>query len=77
MRDITQKVCCPKCGRGEDVIPIIYSCSRSDYEKYRALEKEGKVLMAGCVLSVETPKFYCKKCKNNIWQNDISADKTP
>ncbi len=68
-----EKARCPKCGLEDHVIPIIYSCSRSDYEKYCALEKEGKVLMAGCVLSVETPKFYCKKCKYNIWPEELKA----
>ena len=72
MRDITEVVDCPKCGSREEVIPIIYSCSISDYESYRKLEKDGKVLMAGCVLSVETPKFYCKRCKYNIWPEDIN-----
>jgi len=65
------KATCPKCGQEDQVIPIIYSCSRSDYEIYSALEKEGKVLMAGCVLSVETPKFYCKRCKYNIWKEEL------
>ena len=71
MKALPEPVVCPKCGRKDDVVPIIYSCSISDYERYRALEKEGKVLMAGCVLSVETPKFYCRKCKHNIWMGDI------
>jgi len=62
---------CPKCGTADHVIPIIYSCSRADYEKYQRLEKEGKVLMAGCVISVETPVFYCKRCKYNIWKSDL------
>ncbi len=62
---------CPKCGLPDDVIPIIYSCSRSDYEKYRRLEKEGKVLMAGCIVSVDTPKYFCKKCRLNIWKSDL------
>ena len=72
MHELTQNVVCPKCNSAEEVIPIIYSCSGSDYERYRALEKEGKVLMAGCVLSVETPKFYCKRCRHNIWQEEIA-----
>jgi len=62
---------CPKCQSAEHVIPIIYSCSRADYEKYHKLEREGKVLMAGCIISVETPKFYCKACKYNIWASDL------
>lgn len=68
---LDHNVKCPKCGNFENVIPIIYSCSRPDYEKFSKLEKEGKVLMAGCVLSVETPKYYCKTCKHNIWKSDI------
>ena len=66
-----ENVLCPKCSMGDDVIPIIYSCSRSDYERYRQMEKEGKVLMAGCIVSVETPVYYCKRCKNNIWKSDL------
>jgi len=62
---------CPKCGTTDNVIPIIYSCSRSDYEKYKELERQGKVLMAGCIISVETPVFYCKSCKYNIWVSDM------
>ena len=72
MRNLNLDVSCPKCGTKEGVIPIIYSCHGSEYEKYRALEKEGKVLMAGCVLSVETPKYYCKSCKYNIWESDLT-----
>lgn len=72
MINLEHSVMCPKCGQPDNVIPIIYSCSRSDYEKYTKLEKEGKVLMAGCVLSVETPKYYCKKCRHNIWKSDIA-----
>jgi hypothetical protein len=66
-----EKVICPKCGKDESVIPIIYSCSAADYVKYQALEKEGKVLMAGCILSVERPRYYCKACKHNIWDEDL------
>jgi hypothetical protein len=72
MKEMPEGAVCPKCGSGEQVIPIIYSCSHSEYERYRALEKEGKVLLAGCIISVETPKFYCKRCKNNIWKADLS-----
>jgi hypothetical protein len=71
MKDINVDIPCPKCGKNDLVIPIIYSCSRSDYETYRALEKEGKVLMAGCIISVETPKYFCKRCKHNIWPSDL------
>lgn len=71
MRPLPEPVVCPKCGEKDHVIPIIYSCSVSDYEKYAALEKEGKVLMAGCIISVDTPKFYCKRCKYNIWKEDL------
>ncbi|MGA2193066.1 MAG: hypothetical protein ABSG42_06795 [Nitrospirota bacterium] len=66
-------ILCPKCGQSDEVIPIIYSCHGEDYIKYRALEKEGKVLMAGCVISVETPKCYCKRCRHNIWAEDLSG----
>ena len=62
---------CPKCGQEDEVIPIIYSCKVSDYEKYQELEKQGKCLTAGCVLSVETPKFFCKRCKYNIWAEEL------
>lgn len=62
---------CPKCNKPDDVIPIIYSCSRSDYAKYQQLEREGKVLMAGCIISVDTPKYFCKRCKQNIWKSDL------
>jgi len=68
---LDENVKCPKCNEADEVIPIIYSCSVSEYEKYRALEKKGKCLMAGCVLSVDTPKWYCKRCKNNIWKSDL------
>ena len=71
MKELAHDVACPKCGQKEEVIPIIYSCHGSDYERYRKLEKEGKVLMAGCILSVDTPKFYCKRCKYNIWPEEI------
>jgi len=71
MDEIKVDAVCPKCGKGDSVIPIIYSCSRSDYESYRELERQGKVLMAGCIVSVETPKYYCKSCKYNIWQSDL------
>lgn len=65
------KITCQKCGLADEVIPIIYSCSRSEYAKYQQLEKEGKVLMAGCIISVDTPKYFCKRCRNNIWLSDL------
>jgi hypothetical protein len=68
---MTKEIVCPKCKKAESIIPIIYSCSAAEYVKYQALEKEGKVLLAGCVLSVERPKYYCKACKFNIWDEDL------
>ncbi len=74
MKEPAADIVCPKCRKSDSVIPIIYSCSRSDYESYRELERQGRVLMAGCIVSVETPKYYCKRCRHNIWQSDL--DKT-
>ncbi len=71
MKSPMENAVCPKCEKADMVIPIIYSCSRSDYEHYRQLEKEGKVLMAGCIISVETPTHFCKRCKYNIWPSDL------
>ncbi|MBI5191328.1 MAG: hypothetical protein HZA22_11750 [Nitrospirae bacterium] len=72
MEEELESAVCPKCGRADHVIPIIYSCSRSDYARYQRLEKEGKCLLAGCIISVETPVFYCKSCKYNIWESELS-----
>lgn len=71
MKPLPETVACPKCGEKDEVIPIIYSCSGLERERYQKLEKEGKVMMAGCIISVETPKFYCKRCKLNIWKEDL------
>ncbi|MHB8172899.1 MAG: hypothetical protein ACYDFU_00365 [Nitrospirota bacterium] len=68
-----QKIVCPKCGSPDKIIPIIYRCSTSDYEKYREMEKRGEAILAGCVLSVEVPKWFCKTCRLNIWEEDLSA----
>ncbi len=71
MNKTTEKVSCPQCGSSEKIIPIIYRCSTEDYERYRELEKKGEAILAGCVLSVEVPKWFCRKCRLNIWESDL------
>jgi rRNA maturation protein Nop10 len=73
MNETTEKIKCPKCGSSEKIIPIIYRCKPGDYSKYREMEKRGECILAGCVLSIEVPKWFCKNCRLNIWESDLRA----
>ena len=70
MNKTTEKIVCPKCGSSEKIIPLSTGASRVT-QKYRDAEKRGECMMAGCVLSVEVPKWFCKACRLNIWESDL------
>jgi hypothetical protein len=52
---------CPKCH--SQLIPIIYGLPT--HEMFLKQEK-GELILGGCVISPNDPKYYCKKCKKNI-----------
>ncbi|WP_201747889.1 hypothetical protein [Chitinophaga vietnamensis] len=49
---------CPVCASGKHIIPIQYGLPGP---KDFALAKAGKLLLGGCVVSEESPRYYCKK----------------
>lgn len=48
---------CPKCG--ERLIEIIYGMPGSDLFE---AEERGEVILGGCCLSGDDPKYHCKNC---------------
>jgi len=56
---LKEKVC-PSCSKKNKVIRILYGYPNDDnvFEK----EKEGKLRIGGCVVSNDSPKYYCKRC---------------
>ena len=49
---------CPKCGN--NLTEIIYGMPAP--ELFEAAER-GEVILGGCCLSGDDPKYHCKKCK--------------
>jgi rubredoxin len=49
---------CPKCGL-KVVIEIIYGLP--SFEGFE-LAEAGKVILGGCVISEDSPRWHCKKC---------------
>ena len=54
------KTKCPKCN-SEKVIPIVYGLPSYDLGEK---ELRGEVMLGGCLVSLESPKWYCKNCGN-------------
>ena len=52
---------CPKCG-GTDYIPIAYG--RPTHEGLK-LAREGKIILAGCVIRHNSKHRYCKQCRTS------------
>ena len=50
---------CPKC-KSSKVIKIVYGMP--DYSLQEDEEK-GKVVLGGCVIHEDAPKYHCKKCQ--------------
>ena len=46
-----------------DLIKIVYGKPSA---KTLVLEKEHKVILGGCMLKENAPKYYCTKCKKKI-----------
>ncbi|HEY4875801.1 MAG TPA: hypothetical protein VIH86_09535 [Puia sp.] len=51
---------CPLCHKNDMVVPFIYG---KPSDKLIRLAVEGKVKLAGCMLSNTSPKLYCKRNK--------------
>lgn len=49
---------CPNCG-STDTVPIIYGLPAEEaFEE----EREGKVVLGGCIIFENSPKWHCKSC---------------
>ncbi|SFQ17629.1 hypothetical protein [Parafilimonas terrae] len=57
-KEFQQKEICPICFRSKYLIPIIYGLPGSKLMKQA---KRNKVILAGCILYEDAPKFYCTK----------------
>lgn len=55
-----RKDVCPKCDKKDKVIPITYGYPS---DKARRWASQGKIMLGGCVVSKNPPKFYCKRCE--------------
>ena len=56
---------CPKC-KSSKVISIIYGMPGFDLAED---EEKGKVILGGCVIHDNTPKYHCKECGLE-WNNN-------
>lgn len=52
---------CPKCYSEKEVIPIVYG-----YPGKALMEQaqKGLVLLGGCIVCDEDPRWYCQACQN-------------
>ena len=57
----------------EKVVPIIYGMPSS--EGFELVEK-GEAYLGGCVIigDIKMPKYYCKKCKKELINDEIKTD---
>ena len=63
---------CPKC-KSENTCEISYGYP-GDEEEYLKLVAEKKIYPGGCVISHDSPLWYCNDCENKWGQLD--SDKT-
>jgi hypothetical protein len=69
---VTRSKKCPKCGKTDEVVPILYG-----YPTQEAWEQEkaGKIYLGGCMEEIGAPQLYCKRCDNEfgrrkeIWED--------
>ena len=54
---------CPKC-KSKKTIPISYGMPSRDMLKE---DKAGRLLLGGCVMNFDNPKWHCKKC-GHAWK---------
>ena len=54
---------CPKCKSDVGVIPIFYG---EPTQKQLDQEKQGKIVLGGCIFSSSSPIQHCKKCNLNF-----------
>jgi hypothetical protein len=57
---------CPSCGSTEDMLPIVYG-----FPTHETMEraKQGRVILGGCVVSPDSPKWHCQRCGTE-WGRD-------
>lgn len=53
---------CPYCGSPR-VIPIMYGLPLPDLV---AAEERGELILAGCVVDVDSPAFHCRACGRDL-----------
>ncbi len=62
-QEATPMLVCPTCGEKANVIRIVYGlpnlCLLND-------DRAEKVLLGGCLISENDPKYYCKTCGNKF-----------
>lgn len=51
---------CPNCG-GSDIAAILWGMPAFSEDLERDLE-EGWIVLGGCVISVENPRWHCNEC---------------
>ena len=54
---------CPVCKKKDKVIPITYGLPGKELME---LSKSGEVILAGCVISTNSPRWYCKRDLNKF-----------
>ena len=54
---------CPKCN-STNVAKYLWGLRLLDDQLERDIE-EGRVILGGCVVSVDDPKFHCNDCKHD------------
>ncbi|MCR5352919.1 MAG: hypothetical protein K6D98_01280 [Clostridiales bacterium] len=65
---------CPKCGSNKTA-SIVYGLISPDEETKRALENH-EIILGGCCISDEDPKFYCFDCAKEFGTPPFYTDET-
>lgn len=54
----SKKQPCPVCNKTDQVIPIVYGYPGEELDKKA---QKGEVILGGCMVSEDNPRWYCKR----------------
>jgi len=69
-------IVCNKCG-SEEITEISYGLpgwiivDEPIDPRIQSLIDESRIVLGGCVISEDSPKYFCRKCKNKFGKVDI------
>ena len=63
-----KKITCPYCG-SERIAEYLYGLYGDD-DELEQQEADGKVILAGCVVMYDDPKYHCNDCDKDFGKRD-------